>query len=96
MYQNFVKVIDMVNIIIGQYEQPDMGDLLLLPTKGNVAFGTGKDCWGFSLTRFATMIADKFKVDKSKMMEKLWGDNYFNPESKKFTTDDTTASGKVL
>ena len=50
----------MVNIIIGQYEQPDMGDLLLLPTKGNVAFGTGKDCWGFSLTRFATMIADKF------------------------------------
>lgn len=30
------------------------------------------------------------------MMEKLWGDNYFNPETKKFTTDDTTASGKIL
>jgi len=65
-----------------------MGDLLLLPTKGNVAFGTGKDFWGFSLTRFANMIADKFKVDRTKMMEKLWGDNYYNPETKKFGTDD--------
>ena len=41
-----------------------MGDLLLLPVKGNVAFGTGKDCWGFSLTRFATMFAEKFGIDK--------------------------------
>jgi hypothetical protein len=53
MYQNFVRVIDMVNVIISQYEMPEMGDLFLLPQKGNVAFGTGKDCWGFSLTRFA-------------------------------------------
>jgi elongation factor 2 len=34
------------------------------------------------------MIADKFKVDRTKMMEKLWGDNYYNPETKKFGTDD--------
>lgn len=53
MYQNFVRVVDMVNVIISQYEIPEMGDLLLLPQKGNVAFGTGKDQWGFSLTRFA-------------------------------------------
>jgi elongation factor 2 len=65
-----------------------MGDLLLLPSKGNVAFGIGKDCWGFSLTRFANMIAYKFKVDRTKMMEKLWGDNYYNPETKKFGSDD--------
>jgi translation elongation factor EF-G len=44
MYQNFVRVVDMVNVIISQYD---------LPQKGNVAFGTGKDQWGFSLTRFA-------------------------------------------
>jgi hypothetical protein len=31
MYQNYVRVIDMVNVIISQYEQPDMGDLYLLP-----------------------------------------------------------------
>jgi elongation factor 2 len=53
MYQKFVRCIDMVNVIISQYELPQMGDLYLLPQKGNVAFGTGKDQWGFSLTRFA-------------------------------------------
>jgi translation elongation factor EF-G len=53
MYQNFVRVVDMVNVIISQYDLPQMGDLYLLPQKGNVAFGTGKDQWGFSLTRFA-------------------------------------------
>ena len=31
MYQNFVRVVDMVNVIISQYEIPEMGDLLLLP-----------------------------------------------------------------
>jgi len=68
MYQNFIRVVDMVNVIISQYEVPAMGDLYLLPQNGNVAFGTGKDQWGFSLTRFAQIYADKFKIDKSKMM----------------------------
>jgi len=94
MYQNFVRVVDMVNVIISQYDIPDMGDLLLLPQKGNVAFGTGKDCWGFSLTRFAQIFADKFKSDKKKMMEKLWGDNYFDSERKVWTTNEVTESGK--
>jgi hypothetical protein len=31
MYQNFVRVVDMVNVIISQYELPEMGDLFLLP-----------------------------------------------------------------
>jgi elongation factor 2 len=30
-----------------------MGDLFLYPSKGNVAFGSGKECWAFTLTRFA-------------------------------------------
>jgi elongation factor 2 len=43
MYQNFVRVIDMVNVIISTYEVKEMGELLLLPNKGNVAFGSGKE-----------------------------------------------------
>jgi len=43
MYQNFIRVIDMVNVIISTYEVKGMGDLLLLPNKGNVAFGSGKE-----------------------------------------------------
>jgi elongation factor 2 len=45
-----------------------MGDLMLIPPKGNVAFGSGKECWAFTLTRFAKIYAAKFKTDEGKMM----------------------------
>src|SRR5690348_1009077 len=38
MYQNFIRVVDLANVIISNYEQPDMGDLLVYPNKGSVAF----------------------------------------------------------
>jgi elongation factor 2 len=96
MYQNFVRAIDMVNVIIAQYEQPDMGDLTLHPSKGNVAFGSGKECWAFTLLRFARLYAKKFKVDQEKMMEKLWGDNYFDAESKKWKNHNQSDAGKTM
>jgi elongation factor 2 len=43
----------MVNVIIDTYQADDMGSLLLDPSIGSVAFGSGKDCWAFTLTRFA-------------------------------------------
>jgi hypothetical protein len=33
----------MVNVIVSTYEVAEMGDLMLLPNKGNVAFGSGKE-----------------------------------------------------
>jgi len=33
----------MVNVIVSNYEHKLMGDLMLYPQKGNVAFGSGKD-----------------------------------------------------
>jgi len=83
MYQNFIRVVDMVNVIVSSYDQPEMGDNMLYPQKGNVAFGSGKDCYAFTLTRFARIYSEKFKTDQAKMMERLWGDNYFDAEDKK-------------
>jgi elongation factor 2 len=84
MYQNFIRVVDMVNVIVSNYEQPEMGDLILDPARGNVAFGSGKECYAFTITKFAQIYAKKFNSDVPKMMERLWGDNYFNPTSKKW------------
>ena len=67
MYQNFVRVIDMVNVIIFTYQQEDMGELLVQPELGSVAFGSGKECWAFTCTRFAHIYASKFKVEPSKL-----------------------------
>ncbi|CAI4901683.1 CLL_collapsed_G0050680.mRNA.1.CDS.1 [Saccharomyces cerevisiae] len=35
-------------------------------------------------------------VDKAKMMDRLWGDSFFNPKTKKWTNKDTDAEGKPL
>lgn len=63
MYNNFSRVIDMVNVIISNYETPDMGEILISPQKGNCAFGSGMQCWGFTITAFARIYANKFKLD---------------------------------
>jgi hypothetical protein len=55
------------------------------PDKGTVSFSAGLHGWAFTLTTFAKMYAAKFGTDEQKMMEKLWGDNFFDPATKKWT-----------
>lgn len=84
MYQNFARIIENVNVIISTYEDESLGDVQVYPNKGSVAFGSGLQGWGFTLAKFARMYAQKFKVDPERMMDKLWGDNFFDAESKKW------------
>ena len=53
------------------------------PEKGTVSFSAGLHGWAFTLTSFAKIYAKKFGTDERKMMEKLWGDNFFDPSTKK-------------
>jgi len=93
MYQNFQRVIENANVIISTYEAEDMGESLQVdPTTGTVAFGSALFGWAFTLTRFAQTYSDKFKLDRSKLMQKFWGDNYFNPQQKKFQTSDDSGN----
>ncbi len=96
IYQNFVKVIDVVNSVVSNYENETMGDLTLDPTKGNVAFGAGKDQWAFTLRTFAKIYAKKTGASEAKMMQRLWGDNFFDPEVNKWKTEAVSESGKPL
>ena len=57
------------------------------PTNGTVAFGSALFGWAFTLTHFARVYSAKFKLDREKLMKKLWGDNYYNAKEKKFATD---------
>ncbi|KAG6883959.1 Elongation factor 2, partial [Termitomyces sp. T32_za158] len=96
LYQSFSRTIETVNVIISTYNDPVLGDVQVYPDKGTVAFGSGLHGWGFTLRQFASRYAKKFGVDKDKMMTKLWGDNYFNPATRKWTTNATGADGKPL
>ena len=56
------------------------------PDHGTVAFGSGLHQWGFTLKKFAKIYAAKFGIQEEKMMQKLWGDWYFDAAGKKVGT----------
>ncbi|TQS39387.1 hypothetical protein Golomagni_00093 [Golovinomyces magnicellulatus] len=85
LYQSFARTIESVNVIISTYFDKVLGDVQVYPDKGTVAFGSGLHGWAFTIRQFAGRYARKFGVDRNKMMQKLWGDNFFNPHTKKWT-----------
>merc|ERR1712191_31337 len=86
LYQKFQRVVEDVNVIVATYsdDQGPMGEISVDPSKGSVGFGSGLHGWAFTLKQFAEMYADKFKIDTVKLMNRLWGENYFNSGSKKW------------
>lgn len=55
------------------------------PSKGSVGFGSGLHGWAFTLKQFSEMYAEKFKIDVVKLMNRLWGESFFNPKTKKWS-----------
>jgi elongation factor 2 len=96
MYQNFCRTIEKVNVIISTYDCGVMGDLQIDPVKANCAFGSGLMGWAFTLRQFANIYATKFGVEESKMIEKLWGENYFDAKGKKWKKSNVADSGELL
>jgi len=95
-YLSFQRTIESVNVVISTYEDELLGDVQVYPQQGTVAFGSGLHGWGFTLTRFADMYAAKFGVPREKMVKRLWGDNFFDPKSKKWLKKNTNAAGDTL
>jgi elongation factor 2 len=96
LYQSFQRTIESVNVIVSTYHDEALGDVQVYPDKGTVAFGSGLHGWAFSLREFANRLGQKFGVNKEKTMARLWGDNFFNPTTRKWTTNATGPDGKPL
>ena len=86
LYQTFQRIVENVNVIIATYSDDSgpMGEVRVDPSKGSVGFGSGLHGWAFTLKQFSEMYADKFKIDLVKLMNRLWGENFFNPQTKKW------------
>jgi len=93
-YQMFTRSIESVNVVVATYLDDLLGDVQVYPEQGTVGFGSGLQAWGFTLTVFARMYAAKFGVEYTKLMDKLWGNNFFDAKKNKWTTkqfnDDNT------
>lgn len=96
LYQSFQRTVETVNVIISTYHDAALGDVQVYPDKGTVAFASGLHGWGFTLRQFAGRYSKKFNVPKDKLISKLWGDNFFNPTTRKWSTKSADADGKPL
>ena len=97
MYQNFQRVIENANVIISTYECEDMGEAQQVdPILGTVAFGSALFGWAFTCTKFAKVYSKKFGIERAKMMEKLWGDNFFDQKAKKWKNHKQADDGSDL
>merc|ERR1711871_1271946 len=84
-YLNFVKILENASVIIATYNDDALGDCQVFPDQGTVAFGSGLQSWAFTLNHFATLYAAKFKTDADKLIKKMWGNNFFDPKSGKWS-----------
>jgi len=87
MYQTFQRIVENVNVIIATYNDDTgpMGEMRVDPSKGSVGFGSGLHGWAFSIKQFADLYSQMFKVPTAKLMSKLWGENFFNKKTKKWS-----------
>ncbi|KAL0218130.1 hypothetical protein RCL1_008978 [Eukaryota sp. TZLM3-RCL] len=95
-YQSFARTVENTNVLIATYLDEALGDVQVDPSAGTVAFGSGLHGWGFTLTKFANMYAAKFGVERSKLIQKLWGDNFFDAPAKKWKNRPIGDDGKPL
>ncbi|KAF7971251.1 hypothetical protein HWV62_21576 [Athelia sp. TMB] len=83
-YYKIRHTIEEINTFISGID-PDP-ELRLSPELGNVTFASTDMNWCFSIKSFAQMYADSFgSLDVNAFAERLWGDIYFNEDTRKFT-----------
>jgi U5 small nuclear ribonucleoprotein component len=60
--------------------------LRLSPENGNVVFASTDMHWCFTLRSFAQMYSEAYgRLDVNAFADRLWGDIYFSPSTRKFT-----------
>ena len=94
----FQRIVENVNVIIATYADDDgpMGIVRVDPSNASVGFGSGLHGWAFTIKQFSEMYAEKFGVPVAKLMSKLWGENFFNPKTKKWVRRNRFFFIKIL
>ncbi|KAJ2446798.1 translation elongation factor 2, partial [Coemansia sp. RSA 2424] len=95
LYQSFRRVIENVNVAISTYQDTNaMGSQLVGPELGTVAFGSSTQGWCLTLRQLATRYAKELGIERSKLMAKLWGDNFYDSLTKTWSTQSSDVTGK--
>ncbi|KIY65966.1 Calreticulin-domain-containing protein [Cylindrobasidium torrendii FP15055 ss-10] len=88
-YYKIKHTIEEVNTFIANID--DDPSLRVSPEMGNVAFASTDMGWCFTLFSFAKSYADSYgKVDVPGLADRLWGDIYFDANTRKFGRKPTS------
>lgn len=96
MYQKIQDVVTSVNSVLATYRDELLGDTSVDPLIGNISFGSGKQGWAFTLPQFARIYSARSGLPVEKILSRLWGEHYLDPETKKFQTTSLSPTGKRL
>ncbi|KAL7713464.1 Elongation factor 2 [Entamoeba marina] len=96
MYQTFDKYINHINTLMSTCYDEHFEDMYIHPKKGSIAFGSGIHGWAFTLEQFAEMWSKKYGISKEKMINTLWGDNYWDGVSKCWKKNNKANNGGLL
>jgi elongation factor 2 len=97
LYKKFEQVIKVLNSIISAADPTVFESFQFDPLKGNVLFGSAKNGWAFNLGQFAKAYAQKRNIsDYSKVLQRLWGDQFYDAEKKQFFGKNLSLTGVSL
>lgn len=92
-YYKLKHVIEEVNTVISSVDPSP--ELRVSPERGNVAFASSGMGWCFTIRSFAQMYADTYgKMDIDGFAKRLWGNIYYDQETRKFSKSNLSGSGK--
>jgi elongation factor 2 len=95
-YQRLVRIIESVNVILSTYKTDNSRlKLDLSPDSETIYFGSGLHSWGFGIHTFAKLYSKKLGIDEAILGKKLWGDYFFDDETKKIVKEPMK-NGKPL
>lgn len=63
LYEIFLNVIDNANAAISIYQSEGIGNIFFDPSMGNVIFGSARNHWAFTLSKFARLYSIKFGIE---------------------------------
>eukprot|EP01114_Cavostelium_apophysatum_P016022 TRINITY_DN4491_c0_g1_i2.p1 TRINITY_DN4491_c0_g1~~TRINITY_DN4491_c0_g1_i2.p1 ORF type:complete len:842 (-),score=308.92 TRINITY_DN4491_c0_g1_i2:90-2615(-) len=96
IYKSMSTWINSVNAVISTFQDDTLGNFEVYPNRGTVCFSAGRQGWAFSLRTFARVYAKKMGVNEDVLVEKFWGDNFWDPAAKKWTNSSTSINGEPL
>lgn len=95
-YHKLRQIIDEVNDILDAcVYDVDQEKVRVSPELGNVAFASGDLGFSFTLHQFAQIYSSlyRFKIDTKRFAKRLWGEIFFDAETRRFLTKDQGGQG---